>query len=141
MTSKLFKLQCSYFHLKKHLFNTHLLEPRSSSSAKIKVKYEGHILKKKKAISWTLIFHKKLIFLNHNDYYYFHFLSLFLSVFLIRLLSEQMTRNCHRRGIVCFTLQKLKHFEIYLLFLKIFASNLNKLSTFFQTRKFQTCLN
>ena len=33
--------------MKAHLYNTHLLVPRSRSSAKVKVKFQGHISKKK----------------------------------------------------------------------------------------------
>ena len=44
-------------HVKVHLFDTHLLVLSSRSSAKVKVKYEGHILKKI-AYLGKLLFHK-----------------------------------------------------------------------------------
>ena len=46
--------------MKAHLIDTHLLVPRSRSSAKVKVKYQGHIFKKM-AISGALVFHKHIL--------------------------------------------------------------------------------
>ena len=43
--------------MKVHDIDTHLLAPRCRSYAKVKVKYEGHIIEKKKSASETLVFH------------------------------------------------------------------------------------
>ena len=50
------------FGTKAHLINTHLLGPRSKSSAKVKVEYQGYI-SKKIAVSGALVFHKHILFL------------------------------------------------------------------------------
>ena len=44
------------FGMKEHLIDTHLLEPRSRSSAKVKDKYQGHISIKKKIVVSGVIF-------------------------------------------------------------------------------------
>ena len=46
--------------MKAHLTDTHLLVPGSRSSAKVKVKYEGHV-SKKMAISGGLLFHRHIL--------------------------------------------------------------------------------
>ena len=46
--------------MKAHLINTHLLVPRSRSSAKVKVKYKGYI-SQKMAISGAIVFHKNIV--------------------------------------------------------------------------------
>ena len=48
--------------MKAHLINTHVLVPRSRSSAKVKVKYQGHI-SQKMGVSGALVFHKHILFL------------------------------------------------------------------------------
>ena len=48
--------------MKAHLINTHLLVPRSRSSAKVKVKYQGHV-SQKMGVSGALVFHKHILFL------------------------------------------------------------------------------
>ena len=50
------------FGMKAHLIDTHLLVPRSSSSAKVKVKYQGHV-SQKMGVSGALVFHKHILFL------------------------------------------------------------------------------
>ena len=48
--------------MKAHLIDSHLMVPRSRSFAKVRVKYEGHTLKKKKKkipFSGALVFQKK----------------------------------------------------------------------------------
>ena len=47
--------------MKADLINTHLLVPRSRSSAKVKVKYQGHVSQKMGA-SGALVFHKHILF-------------------------------------------------------------------------------
>ena len=47
--------------MKAHLINTHLLVPRSRSSAKVKVKYQDHV-SQKMGISGALVFHKHILF-------------------------------------------------------------------------------
>ena len=49
--------------MKAHLIDTHLLVPGSGSSAKVKVKYLGHIKKKKKKKDCfgALVFHKHIL--------------------------------------------------------------------------------
>ena len=42
--------------MKAYLINTHLLVPRSRSSAKVKIKYQGHAFQKMDA-SGALVFH------------------------------------------------------------------------------------
>ena len=49
--------------MKAHLIDTHLLVPRSRSSAKVKVKYQGHV-SPKMGVSGALVFHKHILFLN-----------------------------------------------------------------------------
>ena len=49
--------------MKAHFINTHLLVTRSRSSAKVKVKYQGHV-SQKMGVSWALVFHKCILF--HN---------------------------------------------------------------------------
>ena len=43
--------------MRAHLIDTHLQVPRSSSSAKVKVKYQGHV-SEKMAVSGALVFPK-----------------------------------------------------------------------------------
>ena len=47
--------------MKAYLINMHLLVPRSRSSAKLKVKYEGYI-SQKMAFLGALVFHKHILF-------------------------------------------------------------------------------
>ena len=47
--------------MKAHLIDTHLLVPRSRSSAKVKVKYQGHI-SQKMAVLGALVLHKHILF-------------------------------------------------------------------------------
>ena len=47
--------------MKAHLIDVHLLEPRSRSSAKVKVKYQGHV-SQKMGVSGALVFHKHILF-------------------------------------------------------------------------------
>ena len=47
--------------MKAHLINMHLLVPRSRSSAKVKVKYQGYI-SQKIAVSRSFMFHKHILF-------------------------------------------------------------------------------
>ena len=47
--------------MKAYLINMHLLVPRSRSSAKVKVKYKGHI-SQEFAVSGAFVFHKHVLF-------------------------------------------------------------------------------
>ena len=47
--------------MKAYLINTHLLVPRSRSSAKVKVKYQGNF-SQKMGVSRALVFHKHILF-------------------------------------------------------------------------------
>ena len=47
--------------MKAHLIDTHLLVPRSRSSAKVLVKYQGHV-SQKMGVSGALVFHKHILF-------------------------------------------------------------------------------
>ena len=46
--------------MKAHLIDTHLLVPRSRSSVKVKVKYQGHV-SQKMGVSGALVFHKHIL--------------------------------------------------------------------------------
>ena len=47
--------------MKAHLIDTHLLVPRTRSSAKVKVKYQGNV-SQKMDVSGTLVLHKHILF-------------------------------------------------------------------------------
>ena len=47
--------------MKAHLIDTHLLVPRSRSSAKVKVRYQGHV-SQKMGVFGALVFHKHILF-------------------------------------------------------------------------------
>ena len=47
--------------MKAHLIDTHLLVPRSRLSAKVKVKYQGHV-SQKMGVSGAFVFHKHILF-------------------------------------------------------------------------------
>ena len=47
--------------MKAHPTDTHLLVPRSRSSANVKVKYQGHV-SQKMGVSGALVFHKHILF-------------------------------------------------------------------------------
>ena len=54
--------------MKTHLIDTHLQVPRSRSSAKVKVKYQGHV-SQKMGVSGALVFHKHIL----SDFDFFHY--------------------------------------------------------------------
>ena len=63
--------------MKAHLIDTHLLVPRSRSSAKVKVKYQDHV-SQKMGLSGALVFHKHILFLlyvNMDLVYHEHLFS------------------------------------------------------------------
>ena len=47
--------------MKAHLIDTHLFVPRSRSSTKVKVKYQGHV-SQKMGVSGALVYHKRILF-------------------------------------------------------------------------------
>ena len=51
------------FGMKAHLIDTHLLVPRARSSAKVKVKYQGHV-SQQMGVSRALVFHKHILYLD-----------------------------------------------------------------------------
>ena len=61
ITPKLITVTRLIFGMKAHLINMHLLVPRSRSSAKVKVKYQGFI-SQRIAISGSFMFHKQILF-------------------------------------------------------------------------------
>ena len=52
--------------MKAHLIDTHLLVPRLKSSAKVKVKYQGHV-SQKMGVSGALVFHKHILFSHASE--------------------------------------------------------------------------
>ena len=52
--------------MKAHLIDTYLLVPRSKSSPKVKVKYEGDV-SQKMGVSGALVFHKHIMFFKALD--------------------------------------------------------------------------
>ena len=50
-----------------HLIDTHLLVPRSRSSAKVKVKYQGHV-SQKMGVSGALVFHKTHLVFSETEH-------------------------------------------------------------------------
>ena len=52
--------------MKAHLIDTHILVPRSRSSAKVKVKYQGHV-SQKMGVLGALVFHKYILFKFKRD--------------------------------------------------------------------------
>ena len=63
-----------------HLIDTHLLGPRSRSSAKVKAKYQGHVSQKMDA-SGALVFHEHILF------YRLQMLSILTSLEFCRLVK------------------------------------------------------
>ena len=54
--------------MKAHLIDTHLLVPRSRSSAKVKVKYQGNV-SQKMGVSGALVVHKHIFFPLHKHFH------------------------------------------------------------------------
>ena len=52
------------FGMKAHLIDTHLLVPRSRSSTKVRVKYQGQV-SQKMGVSGAVVFHKDILFYHH----------------------------------------------------------------------------
>ena len=53
--------------MKAHLMDTHLLVPRLRSSAKVMVKYQGHVCQKMGVLG-ALVFHKHILFLKLTQF-------------------------------------------------------------------------
>ena len=65
------------FGVKAHLIDTHLLVSRSRSSAKVMVKYQGHV-SEKMGVSGALVFHKHILFILKLGLLYFQaYISLY----------------------------------------------------------------
>ena len=71
--------------MKAHLIDTHLLVPRSRSSAKVKVKYQGHV-SQKMGVSGALVFHKHILFSLAKMFY----TSLKIHVIVMSLLNSKV---------------------------------------------------
>ena len=54
--------------MKAHLIDTHLLVPRSKSSAKVNVNYQGHV-SQKRDVSGAFVFHKHILFFSVINFY------------------------------------------------------------------------
>ena len=54
------------FGMKAHVVDTHLLVPGPRSSAKVKVKYQGHF-SQKMGVSVALVFHKHILFIQESS--------------------------------------------------------------------------
>ena len=52
--------------MKEHLIDTHLLVPRSRSSAKVKVKYQGHVSQNMGVSQTHLVFNERIIAVTLN---------------------------------------------------------------------------
>ena len=57
------------YGMKAHLIDTHLLVPKSRSSAKVKVKYQGHVSQKMDVFG-ALVFHKHILLPNELTLYH-----------------------------------------------------------------------
>ena len=53
--------------MKALLIDKHLLVPKSRSSAKVRVKYQGHV-SQKMGVSGALVFHKHILFSSANAF-------------------------------------------------------------------------
>ena len=80
--------------MKAHLIDTHLV-PRSRSSAKVKVKYQGHV-SQKMGISGAFMFNKHILFFFFFFLFTFSLLSIDASNLLrskILLLGKKLAEN------------------------------------------------
>ena len=81
--------------MKVHLIDTHLLVPRSRSSAKVKVKYQGHV-SQKMGVSGAVEFHKHILFV-----------ICLLSLYTIAKANEVIEMNLAMLDILCFSVEVL----------------------------------
>ena len=79
--------------MKAHLIDTHLLVPRSRSSAKVKVKYEGHV-SQKMGVLGALVFHKHILFV-----------ICLLSLYTMAKAKEVIEMNLAMLDILCFSVE------------------------------------
>ena len=79
--------------MKAHLIDTHLLVPRSRSSAKVKVKYQGHV-SQKMGVSAALVFHKRILFI-----------ICLLSLYRMAKANEVIEMNLAMLDILCFSVE------------------------------------
>ena len=100
--------------MKAHLIDTHLLVPRSRSSAKVKVKYHCHV-SQKMGVSGALVFHKHILF--NNVFYaicilnsfYSHISVVVCSFFEFGTVSKWCINEWVKRGVVYVREQALGH--------------------------------
>ena len=79
--------------MKAHLIDTHLLVPRSRSSAKVKVKYQGHV-SQKMGVSGALVFHIHILFV-----------ICLLSLYTMAKANEVIEMNLAKLDILCFSVE------------------------------------
>ena len=78
--------------MKAHVIDTHLLVPRSRSSAKVMVKYQGHV-SQKMGVSAAL-FHKHILFI-----------ICLLSLYRMAKANEVIEMNLSMLDILCFSVE------------------------------------
>ena len=79
--------------MKAHLIDKHLLVPRSRSSAKVKVKYQG-LVSQKMGVSGALVFHKHILFI-----------ICLLSLYTMAKAIEVIEMNLAMLDILCFSVE------------------------------------
>ena len=79
--------------MKAHLIDTHLLVPKSRSSATVKVKYQGHV-SQKMGVSGALVFHKHILFV-----------ICLLSLYTMAKTNEVIEMNLAMLDILCFSVK------------------------------------
>ena len=79
--------------MKAHLIDTHLLVSRSRSSAKVKVKYQGHV-SQKMGVSGALVSHKHILFI-----------ICLLSLYRMAKANEVIVMNLAMLDILCFSVE------------------------------------
>ena len=84
--------------MKAHLTDTHLLLPRSRSSAKVKVKYQGHV--SQKMFLGALVFHKHILFYTVKSYI-FDYSNTFLESSKFKRFVEGKSKMAQMMEIAC----------------------------------------
>ena len=72
--------------MKAHLIDTHFLVPRSRSSAKVKVKYQGHV-SQKMGVLGALVFRKYILFISCLGYR-----KIFFRYFMVTSTTSENTK-------------------------------------------------
>ena len=79
--------------MKAHLIDTHLLVTRSRSSAKVKVKYQGHV-PQQMGVSGALVFHKHILVV-----------ICLLTLYTMAKANEVIEMNLATLDILCFSVK------------------------------------